>query len=92
MSREWVDDRKPAPRPGRPDTRDKRWVMRCDTYHPSGKRCTTEGEPSPHQPDLKIYVDAGWFIGKTWGDMCPRCLASGYVPPAEPHRLMQDPA
>jgi hypothetical protein len=69
---------------------DKRWVMRCDTFSPSGKRCKTEGEPSPKQPELGQYAQAGWFIGKVFGDMCPKCLAAGYQPSSEPHQLMKE--
>jgi len=92
MSREWVDDAKPAPRRG-PDTRDKRWVMRCDCWHADhgidkGKllRCRTEGEPHPKQPDLGQYAEAGWFIAETAGDRCPACLALGHTPPATTNR------
>lgn len=87
MSREWVDDLKPPPRAGRPDRRDKRWVMRCDCWHPDHGmdgavllRCGTEGDPSPTQPPLRQYREAGWFIGKTSGDKCPDCLAAGHLP------------
>src|SRR5690349_22486107 len=56
VSREWVDDLKPAFRNG-PDIRDKRWVMRCDCWHPDhgrdekgrANRCRTEGQPSADQ-------------------------------------------
>ena len=81
MTREWVDDRKANPF-------DKRWVMRCDTIHASGQRCTTEGNPSMVQPDLELYVRLGWHIGQVYGDMCPLCLAAGYVPSSSPHKLM----
>lgn len=81
MSREWVDDLKPRPK-------DKRWVMRCDVIHPSGMRCKTEGEPSPLQPDLDQYAEAGWYIAAVHGDICPNCLTSGYQPSAAPHPLM----
>jgi len=86
MSREWVDDAKRPPRRG-PDTRDKRWVMRCDVKVESG-RCRTEGEPSRTQPDLAQYVAAGWFIAEVHGDICPDCLARGHKPRTAPHRLM----
>lgn len=84
MSREWVDDAMKRPR-------DKRWVMRCDVIHPSGQRCRTEGEPSPTQPDLETYSGQGWYIAAVHGDICPACLAAGYVPSAAPHPLMSKP-
>jgi hypothetical protein len=84
MSREWVDDMKPAPRRG-PDTRDRRWVMRCDVRRADDSRCPTEGEPSREQPPLEDYAGAGWFIAKVHGDICPDCLAKGYQPRSEPH-------
>ena len=86
MSREWVDDLKPAPRWGEHDTRDKRWVMRCDCWHAdhgtdgTGRllRCHTEGEPHNSQPELQQYADAGWYIAKVHGDLCPDCLSAGH--------------
>ena len=91
MSREWVDDMKPPPRRG-PDTRDKRWVMRCDVLRPNGSRCPTTGEPSATQPSLVRYAADGWFIAQTHGDVCPSCLTKGYVPMAQPHPLdTEDP-
>lgn len=88
MTREWVDDMKPRPRRG-PDTRDKRWVMRCDARSPYGARCRTEGEPSHDQPSLTEYAAAGWFIAEVHGDICPDCLAKGVKPTAKPHSLME---
>lgn len=78
MSREWVDDAKPKPV-------DKRWVMRCDVIHPSGKRCTTTSPPAAHQSELPLerYRDAGWFVAKVHGDICPICLTAGYLPRSE---------
>ncbi len=87
MAREWVDDMKPRPRSG-PDTRDKRWVMRCDVTKQSGRRCTTQGEPSRTQPPLADYAAAGWFIAELHGDVCPKCLANGYQPWTTPHPSM----
>ena len=89
MSREWVDDLKPGPNRGKPDLRDKRWVMRCDVRHYDSRRpdwsrrCSTEGEPSIGQPPLKQYAEAGWFIAHTHGDVCPKCLAAGSIPVGE---------
>ena len=89
MSREWVDDLKPGPKRGKPDLRDKRWVMRCDVTHydPSrpdwSQRCTTEGEPCFAQPMLEEYLEKGWFIADPHGDVCPKCLASGHIPKAK---------
>ena len=88
MSREWVDDMKPPPRRG-PDTRDRRWVMRCDVERANGSRCPTEGEPSRDQPPLEDYAEAGWFIANLHGDICPDCLAKGYQPSREPHPVMR---
>ena len=95
MSREWVDDAKRPPRPGRLDKRDKRWVMRCDCWDGHGldgqgrlRRCRTEGEPSVEQPDLQQYMDAGWFIAATHGDRCPACVAAEHPSWTEPHHLM----
>jgi hypothetical protein len=95
MSREWVDDMKPAPRRG-PDTRDRRWVMRCDCWHTDhgtdkkGRvlRCKTEGEPSVEQPPLEGYATEGWFIANLEGDRCPACLSLGHEPTSAPHPLM----
>lgn len=84
MAREWVDDMKPLPKRG-PDTRDKRWVMRCDVTRDDGSRCPTEGEPSKRQPPLREYRDAGWFIAAVHGDICPTCLASGEMPWTDPY-------
>ncbi|SEE83719.1 hypothetical protein SAMN04489740_2729 [Arthrobacter alpinus] len=78
MSREWVDDRSPFPL-------DKRWVMRCDETG-----CATKSEPSVQQPPLDQFVAAGWFIGKTFGDICPACLAAGIEPRDTPHQLMPE--
>ena len=89
MSREWVDDMVPPPRRG-PDTRDRRWVMRCDRFGEDG-RCPTEvGPPSRTQPDLMSFVVAGWFIAHTHGDLCPACLAAGHKPSTPPSPLMAD--
>lgn len=87
MSREWVDDAKPAPRSGL-DRRDKRWVMRCDCWHLDhgrdekgrANRCTTEGSPSATQPPLRLYLEDGWFIAQSSGDKCPNCLSVGHLP------------
>ena len=91
MSREWVDDHKSPPRTG-PDTRDKRWVMRCDCWHQDHgikagqeRRCKTKGEPSPTQPPLEPYRVAGWFIARSHGDRCPECLAMGHDPISPEH-------
>lgn len=88
MSREWVDDHKPPPRRG-PDTRDKRWVMRCDRniFGPD-PRCTTVSEPSTTEPPLAPFIDQGWHIAARFGDICPDCLAAGHHPTSEPHPLM----
>jgi hypothetical protein len=91
VSREWVDDMKPRPRRG-PDTRDRRWVMRCDVERPDGSRCRTEGEPSRTQPPLEDYAAAGWFIALVHGDVCPACLARGYEPRSAPHSAMAEAA
>ena len=80
MSREWVDDAKPRPV-------DKRWVMRCDRYV-DGRRCPTTSEPFVRQPPLGPFVELGWFVADCHGDVCPTCLAAGYVPTVKPHRLM----
>lgn len=84
MSREWVDDRKKPPRPGQPDTRDKRWVMRCDVGLFDGNRCSTESEPFASQPPLTLFRERGWFIAAKHGDVCPSCLAAGVTPNSEP--------
>lgn len=76
MTRTWVDDRAVFPL-------DKRWVMRCDTAG-----CATKSEPSVQQPPLEQFVTAGWFVGKTWQDVCPACLARGVVLRDEPSHLM----
>lgn len=99
MSREWVDDMKKPPRRG-PDRRDKRFVMRCDCFHPEhgleaglAHRCKSRGNPAPigTQPPLEAYAAAGWFIARLHGDRCPDCLAAGHAPSAEPHVLMEGP-
>ena len=80
MTREWVDAAKPAPRRG-PDTRDRRWVMRCDVGEfGAGPRCPTESEPQRREPDLDIFIVEGWFIAEKAGDICPVCLAAGVKP------------
>lgn len=76
MTRRWVDDLTPFPK-------DKRWVMCCDE---SG--CITKSEPSVEQQPLEQFVASGWFIGWTFGDVCPKCLAAGVVPTDAPHKLM----
>lgn len=81
MSREWVDDAKPRPK-------DKRWVMRCDVVHPSGRRCKTQSEPFIQQPPLQPFADLGWFIAEKHGDVCPSCLAAGYSTGATPNLVM----
>lgn len=85
MSREWVDDAKPKPK-------DKRWVMRCDVglFDPTRDRCPTVSEPSVAQPELWQFAADGWFIAKLHGDVCPACMAEGYVPRKAPHALMRE--
>lgn len=77
MTRTWVDDRMLFPK-------DKRWVMRCDQTG-----CTTQSEPSFQQQSLDHFAANGWFIAKTFGDVCPKCLAAGVVPTDAPHKLME---
>lgn len=79
--RTWVDD-ETVPRDA---VRDKRWVMRCDVERADGSRCPTTTEPEPSQPDLHRLAREGWFIAEKSGDVCPDCLAHGYVPSARPH-------
>lgn len=75
MTRAWVDDMKKKPV-------DKRWVMRCDVISPSGRRCKTTSEPELSQADLPLdrFQDEGWFVARNFGDLCPSCLAAGYLP------------
>lgn len=77
MTRTWVDDRLPFPK-------DRRWVMRCDETG-----CTTKSQPSVQQPPLEDFAAAGWFIAKTFGDVCPVCLAEGVTPTDTPHMSME---
>jgi hypothetical protein len=60
---------------------DRRWVMVCDRDGGA-----TQSEPFPKQPDLALFAARGWFIAKSWGDICPTCLAAGVTPTAEPYR------
>ena len=80
MTRTLVDDKKLFPK-------DKRWVMRCDV---SG--CTTKSEPSVQFPPLEQFVAAGWFIGATFCDICPECVAKGVMPWDVANRLMNEVA
>lgn len=64
------------------------WEMRCDQ-----DGCGTQSEPFPVQPDLELFQVRGWFIAKSWGDICPPCLAKGVRPTSrvEPYRGVVPP-
>lgn len=88
MSREWVGE-----------TRSQGWVMRCDNWR---GLCKTEVGPrrTEHDLPLREFIAAGWFIARTHGDRCPKCVAAagGIVAlcraaaakggPGAPHDLM----
>lgn len=80
MGRRWVDDRAAFPL-------DRRWIMCCDQ-----PGCATKSAPTTQQPPLEQFAADGWFIAKTFGDICPACLTAGTTPTSTPHSLMEDTA
>lgn len=63
------------------DVGDWRWVLRCDATD-----CLTIAGPFEQMPDLEQFAKAGWWIGATQRDRCPRCRAPVGVPS---HPVMQ---
>lgn len=55
----------------------QQWVMLCDQIG-----CPTRSEAFPKEPPLELFRDRGWFIARTFGDICPACLAKGVRPSA----------
>ena len=63
MSRELERVENGRPLPG--------WVMVCDQAD-----CKTRSDVRQKQADLPLveFVDAGWFVARTYGDYCPACV------------------